>query len=63
MVVNIVGEIIGKVIQFALAGSSLPAAFSGALLAQGSTLINAGVAIVGGVALFKALEKPFEKLK
>lgn len=63
MLVNIIGEIIGKIIQFMLAGSTFTAALSGALLAQASTLINAGVAIIGGVALYKALEKPFQKFK
>ncbi len=62
MMVNIVGETLWKTVQFFLAGSSFTAAFSGAVLAQGSTLINAGVAIVGGVALFLSLEKPFNKI-
>jgi len=62
MMVNIVGETLWKTVQFFLAGSSFSAAFSGAVLAQGSTLINAGVAIVGGVALFLSLEKPFNKI-
>ena len=62
MAVNIIGETLWKTVQFYLAGSEFSAAFTGAVLAQGSTLINAGVAIVGGVALFLALEKPFNKI-
>lgn len=62
MLVNIVGETLWKTVQFFLAGSSFSAAFSGALIAQGSTLINAAISIIGGVALFKALEKPFDKI-
>lgn len=62
MLVNIVGETLWKTVQFWLAGSSFTAAFTGAVLAQGSTLINAGIAIIGGVALFCTLEKPFNKI-
>ncbi len=62
MTVNIVGELLWKTVQFSLAGSSVSAAFSASLLAQGSTLINAAISIIGGVALFKALEKPFKKI-
>lgn len=62
MLVNIVGETAWKTVQFWIAGSSFSAAFTGAVLAQGSTLINAGISIIGGVALFSALEKPFVKI-
>ncbi|MBE6749980.1 MAG: ECF transporter S component [Ruminococcaceae bacterium] len=62
MLVNIVGETAWKTVQFNLAGSNLSAAFMGAVFAQGSTLINAGLAIIGGVALYFALEKPFKKM-
>lgn len=62
MIVNIVGETAWKTVQFWIAGSTFNAAFSGAVLAQGSTLINAGISIIGGVALFTALEKPFSKI-
>lgn len=62
MLVNIIGETVWKIVQFYIAGSSLSAAFSGAVLAQGSTMINAGVAIIGGVALYTALKKPFAKI-
>lgn len=62
MLVNIVGETLWKTFQFWIAGSSFTAAFTGAALAQGSTLINAGIAIIGGVALFTVLEKPFSKI-
>ena len=62
MLVNIVGETLWKTVQFWIAGSSFSAAFTGAVLSQGSTLINAGIAIIGGVALYIALEKPFAKI-
>ncbi len=62
MLVNIIGETLWKTFQFWIAGSSFSAAFTGAVLAQGSTLINAGIAIIGGVALFSVLHKPFSKI-
>ncbi|MBR4123164.1 MAG: ECF transporter S component [Clostridia bacterium] len=62
MLVNIVGETLWKTFQFWIAGSSFAAAFTGAALAQGSTLINAGIAIIGGVALYSVLQKPFSKI-
>ena len=63
MIVNIVGEILWKTVQYTLAGSILNAAFVTSLLSQSSTLLNAVIAVIGGVALFKVLEKPFQKLK
>ena len=62
MLVNIAGETVWRAVEFFLAGSDFRAAVSGAVLAQGSTLINAGIAVVGGVALFAALKKPFAKI-
>ncbi len=62
MIVNISGEIVWKTVQFSLAGSSLKAALSTAIVSQGSTLINAGIAIIGGVTLYKILEKPFNRI-
>ena len=62
MTVNITGETLWKTVQYYLAGSSFEAAISGAVLSQGSTLINAAIAIVGGVSLFLALEKPFRRI-
>ena len=62
MLINIAGEILWKIAQYSLAGSAFGAAVASALLEQGSTLINAGIAIVGGVALFCVLEKPISKL-
>lgn len=59
MLVNIIGETVWKIFTFKIAGSSLTAAVSGAVLTQSSTLINAGIAIIGGVFLFCLLEKPF----
>lgn len=62
MVVNICGEVFWKTVQFTLAGSDLRAAFLTSLFSQSSTLLNAVIAVIGGVALFTALEKPFKKL-
>ena len=62
MLVNLVGETLWKTVQFSLAGSNVSAAFTTASLAQGSTLINAAFSIIGGVLLFTALEKPFNKI-
>ena len=63
MIVNLVGEILWKIAQFYLAGSTFKAATVTALLSQSSTLLNAVIAVIGGVALFRILEKPFERLK
>lgn len=63
MIVNIVGEILWKIAQYTLAGSTFKAAVVTSILSQSSTLLNAVIAIIGGVALFRVLEKPFEKLK
>lgn len=62
MIVNLTGEILWKTVQYTLAGSTIDAAFVTALLSQSSTLLNAVIAVIGGVALFKVLEKPFLKL-
>ena len=62
MLVNIIGETLWKIVQYVLAGSNVKAAVITSLLAQGSTLINAAIAIIGGVALYTALEKPFSKI-
>ncbi len=63
MLVNLVGETIWKLVTYLLAGSNFQAALAAAVLGQASTLINAGIAIVGGVALFCVLEKPFSKIR
>ena len=63
MLVNLIGEAAWKTVTYILAGSAPSAAFTSAVLGQASTLINAGIAIVGGVALFTVLEKPVEKIK
>ncbi len=63
MAVNLVGEILWKTVQYSLAGSTPKAAFITSLLSQGSTLLNAIIAVIGGVALYKLLEKPVNKLK
>ncbi len=62
MLVNLIGETVWKLVTFLLAGSGFKAALITAVLGQASTLINAGIAIAGGVALFCALEKPFSKI-
>lgn len=62
MIVNLVGETLWKIVQYTLAGSTVAAATTTAVLSQGSTLINAIIAIIGGVAIFKVLEKPFNKI-
>ena len=62
MAVNLIGETLWKTIYFAIAGSGFKAALSTAILAQGSTLINAGISVIGGVAIFLALEKPFNTI-
>ncbi|HHW45298.1 MAG TPA: ECF transporter S component [Clostridiales bacterium] len=63
MGVNIVGEIIKRLISNMLLGSDPMAALTLAFMKQGSTLINAFFAIIGGVALFLPLEKPLGKLR
>lgn len=49
-------------VTYMLEGSAFKAAVVTAVLGQASTLINAGIAIIGGVALFTVLEKPFGKI-
>lgn len=62
MLVNIIGETLWKTVEFWLAGSAFNAALSTAVLSQWSTLINAGIAVVGGVTLYFSLKKPFSKI-
>ncbi len=62
MLVNLIGETLWKTVAYALLGSNIKAAFLTAALGQSSTLINAGLAVAGGVALFCVLEKPFNKI-
>ncbi len=62
MCVNIAGELLWKTVQYTIAGSTFSAAFTASLLTQGSTLINAGISVIGGVILFLSLEKPFKKI-
>lgn len=63
MGVNIVGETINKLISNLLLGSDPMTALTLAFMKQGSTLINAFFAIVGGAALFLPLRKPFKKMR
>ena len=62
MIVNLTGEVLWKTVQFTLAGSTFNAAFVSSVASQSSTLVNAAIAVVGGVALFSALEKPVKKI-
>lgn len=62
MLVNLIGETAWKLVTYMLEGSAFKAAVVTAVLGQASTLINAGIAIIGGVALFTVLEKPFGKI-
>ncbi len=63
MLVNLIGEIAWKTVQYMVMGMKLPLAFNTSVLAQASTAVNAVIAIIFGVALFRVLEKPFNKLK
>lgn len=62
MLVNLLGEFFWKVFQFYIAGSTFAAACLGSATAQSSTLINAAISIIGGVALYCLLKKPFDKI-
>lgn len=62
MLVNLVGETAWLFVTRLLEGATVQAAVASAIIAQPSTLINAGVAVIGGVALFTALEKPVRKI-
>ncbi len=62
MLINIIGETAWKFFALMLAGSDMRAAMTMAVIGQASTLINAGIAIIGGVALFLVLEKPFSRI-
>ena len=62
LLVNIIGETGYKFISFLILGSHVRAALAGAVLAQASTLINAVVAVAGGVALWIPLRKPFGQI-
>lgn len=62
MAVNIAGETAWKFVTYLLAGSAPKAALVTAALGQASTLINAGIAVVGGAALYAVLKKPFDKI-
>ena len=60
--VNLIGETAWLFVTRLLEGATVQAAVVSAILGQPSTLINAGIAVIGGVALFSALEKPFHKI-
>lgn len=62
MAVNLVGETLNKLITYLLAGSDFSAAVTMAVFAQASTVINAVLAIVGGVALYLPLKKALRSL-
>ena len=62
MLVNLIGETVWRFVTLLLEGGTLQAAFAAAVTAQVSTLINAVVSIIGGVALFTALDRPVHKI-
>ena len=61
MVVNLVGEAGYKFVYFLLSGSNANAALIAAVAAQASTLINAVIAVAGGVALYIPLSKALKR--
>ena len=62
MLINLIGETAWLFVTRLLEGATVQAAAASAIIAQPSTLINAGIAVVGGVALFTALEKPVHNI-
>jgi len=62
MIINIIGEFVWKYFYYLFSGMDSSAAFVTSALGQSSTLINAGVAIVGSVFLYSVLVKPFNKI-
>lgn len=62
MVFNLLGETVYKFIKQLLLGSAFGTAVTMAVAAQASTLINVAISVIGGVALFLPLEKPFSKI-
>lgn len=62
MLINITGEFLWKYFVYLISGMNSSAAFVASALGQGSTLINAGIAIIGGVFLYTLLAKPFKRI-
>jgi len=62
MLINIIGEYIWKYFFYLFSGMDSSAAFVASALDQGSTLINAGIAIIGAVFLYTLLAKPFYRI-
>ena len=63
MAVNLLGETLYKFVYYLMLGNSVPAAGTLAVLEQSSTLINALVAVIGGVALYLAVCRPYAALR
>lgn len=62
MVFNLLGETAEKFVRYLLEGGVLGTAITMAISAQVSTVINVLLSVIGGVALFLPLEKPFAKI-
>ena len=62
MMFNLIGETIYKFVKTLLEGGVFGTAVTMAITAQASTSINVLISVIGGVALFLPLEKPFAKL-
>ncbi len=62
MVFNLIGETVYKFVKTLLEGGAFGTAVTMAVAAQASTAINVLISVIGGVALFLPLEKPFAKM-
>lgn len=62
MVFNLLGEAAYEFVSQLLLGSAFGTAVTMAVTSQASTLINVLISVIGGVALFLPLEKPFSKI-
>jgi len=62
MLINIIGEFTWKYFFYLFSGMDSSAAFVASALGQSSTLINAGIAIIGGAFLYTLLAKPFNRI-
>lgn len=63
MVFNLLGETAEKFVRYLLEGAAFGTAVTMAVTDQASTMINVFISVIGGVALFLPLEKPFSKLR
>ena len=62
MVFNLIGETVYRFVKTLLEGGAFGTAVTMAVTAQASTAINVLISVIGGVALFLPLEKPFAKI-